>query len=190
MITGVFSVFVQKECEMFYRPEFCCSCGEKIERVDWKPWTSRRFCGLCATKHQVAELAPKALGTIGVLAAVLGFGTYFQTPKQAVPPVSKRALMDQTNAQVNVSPNFGTTEPGSRQSQTSSPNAQANLAGPRTEPGKVKTEPVLKPESVYFCGAETKKGTACTRKVKGNVRCWQHKGMPAMVPPEKLLVSN
>lgn len=29
----------------------------------------------------------------------------------------------------------------------------------------------------YYCGAPTKKGTACKRRVKGQgLRCWQHKG--------------
>ena len=45
-------------------------------------------------------------------------------------------------------------------------------------------------EDVYICGARTKKGTPCSRRMQGNVRCWQHKGMPAMLPPEKLLVKD
>ena len=44
--------------------------------------------------------------------------------------------------------------------------------------------------NVYICGARTKKGTPCSRRVHGPVRCWQHKGMPAMLPPEKLLVKD
>ncbi|MGI8836137.1 MAG: hypothetical protein ACR2H4_05800 [Pyrinomonadaceae bacterium] len=43
---------------------------------------------------------------------------------------------------------------------------------------------------VYICGARTKKGTPCSRRVHGPVRCWQHKGMPAMRPQEKLLVKG
>lgn len=35
-------------------------------------------------------------------------------------------------------------------------------------------------EPVYFCGALTKKGTPCTRRVKTKGRCWQHKGQPAV----------
>jgi len=47
------------------------------------------------------------------------------------------------------------------------------------------------PEDViYVCGARTKKGTPCSRRVHGPVRCWQHKGMPAMLPQEKLLVKG
>jgi hypothetical protein len=45
-------------------------------------------------------------------------------------------------------------------------------------------------EDVYICGARTKKGTPCSRRVHGLVRCWQHKGMPAMLPPEKLIIKD
>ena len=43
-------------------------------------------------------------------------------------------------------------------------------------------------DEVYICGARTKKGTPCSRRVHGPTRCWQHKGLPAMLPNEKLLV--
>jgi len=56
--------------------------------------------------------------------------------------------------------------------------------------GDLKTGLQTSVEAAYYCGAETKKGTPCTRKVKGNVRCWQHTGMRAMLPPEKLLIQK
>ncbi|HZN01328.1 MAG TPA: hypothetical protein VFB70_18140 [Pyrinomonadaceae bacterium] len=43
-------------------------------------------------------------------------------------------------------------------------------------------------EQTYTCGARTKKGTPCSRRVHGPVRCWQHKGAPAMLPAEKLII--
>lgn len=176
---------------MFYRPEFCCSCGERIERVDWKPWTSRRFCDLCATKHQVAELAPRLIVGLGVFAGILGIGTYTQAPPGSIPPVTRRALAAKTNTRsVEPLPNFKTTEPGPNQSQPSSSVDSVNNTAPAPVGSNVKSDPVVKTEAAYYCGAETKKGTPCTRKVKGNVRCWQHRGMPAMLPPSKLLVLN
>jgi hypothetical protein len=45
-------------------------------------------------------------------------------------------------------------------------------------------------EDVYICGARTKKGTPCSRRVHGPVRCWQHKGLPAMLPVDKLRVAE
>lgn len=43
-------------------------------------------------------------------------------------------------------------------------------------------------EDIYTCGARTKKGKPCSRRVHGPVRCWQHKGMKAMVEQEKLKI--
>ncbi len=45
-------------------------------------------------------------------------------------------------------------------------------------------------EQVYICGARTKKGTPCSRRVQAPVRCWQHKGAPAMLPIDKLIVKD
>jgi hypothetical protein len=45
-------------------------------------------------------------------------------------------------------------------------------------------------EQLYTCGARTKKGTPCSRRVHGPVRCWQHKGAKAMLPQEKLIVKE
>jgi hypothetical protein len=44
-------------------------------------------------------------------------------------------------------------------------------------------------EEGYICGARTQKGTPCKRRVHvPGERCFQHKGLPAMVPLEKLVV--
>jgi hypothetical protein len=45
-------------------------------------------------------------------------------------------------------------------------------------------------DDAYICGARTKKGTPCSRRVHGPVRCWQHKGLPAMLPLEKLKIKE
>ncbi|HSL55554.1 MAG TPA: hypothetical protein VK868_14220 [Pyrinomonadaceae bacterium] len=45
-------------------------------------------------------------------------------------------------------------------------------------------------EETYICGARTRKGTPCSRRVRGPVRCWQHKGAKAMLPLEKLVVKE
>jgi hypothetical protein len=44
-------------------------------------------------------------------------------------------------------------------------------------------------EAAYICGARTRKGTPCRRRVHAaGERCYQHKGMPAMVSLEKLTI--
>jgi hypothetical protein len=63
---------------------------------------------------------------------------------------------------------------------------------PATSPaaGESKTEATVVSEQLYTCGARTKKGTPCSRRVHGPVRCWQHKGAKAMLPQEKLLIKE
>jgi hypothetical protein len=37
-------------------------------------------------------------------------------------------------------------------------------------------------DAVYYCGAATKKGAPCSRRVKhAGERCWQHQGMPSIL---------
>ncbi len=67
--------------------------------------------------------------------------------------------------------------------------AAANEAGAKTVTTAADA-PIEASEKVYFCGAETKKGTLCTHRVKGGGRCWQHVGQTAMLAQEKLLVSQ
>jgi hypothetical protein len=46
-------------------------------------------------------------------------------------------------------------------------------------------------EPAYICGARTKKGTPCHRRVHAaGERCFQHKGMPAILPLDKLEVKS
>jgi hypothetical protein len=45
-------------------------------------------------------------------------------------------------------------------------------------------------EDAYTCGARTKKGTPCSRRVHGPVRCWQHKGLKPMIAQEKLRIKE
>ena len=66
-------------------------------------------------------------------------------------------------------------------------------AGAKPEPaygpdGTANERPTELDEVVYICGARTKKGTPCQRRVRGPGRCWQHRGMPAILPPSKLVV--
>jgi hypothetical protein len=49
--------------------------------------------------------------------------------------------------------------------------------------------PIATDEPIYICGARTRKGTPCRRRVHAaGDRCYQHKGLPAMVPLEKLII--
>ena len=175
---------------MFFRPNFCANCGEKIERSDWGIFTSRRFCPVCESEFKGQDLIPRFIVGVGLLACVFGFGSYFKsgaaaTNQLAIRPTARASEQSTpanlTNQQpVNVKP----VAPSALEVQSSMPQTMAALP-PSNNLSAQKPEMA---EPKYFCGAETKKGTPCTRRVKGNTRCFQHKGMPAMVPPEKLKI--
>src|SRR5688500_4931638 len=73
---------------MLYKPNFCCQCGEKIQRIDWNLRASRRFCDLCQTEFTVYELMPKIGLGIGLLLGIFFIGSFFRTadkPENALP---------------------------------------------------------------------------------------------------------
>jgi hypothetical protein len=130
-----------------YRPNFCCDCGERIVRLRWRLWTSRRFCDKCSLRFRKTRWLQPATTVVGILLLGILIGRGF---RREPPP-----LVIQRTAPV----------------QSSSPTAPPTTA-----------------EESYICGARTKKGTPCSRRVRGPVRCWQHKGAAAMLPPDKLIV--
>lgn len=132
-----------------YRPNFCCECGEKIVRLRWRFWTSRKFCDRCFRRSWKDEWLQRVVVTIGLLLAGLlaGRGCRHERP----PLVIERPVQ---------------------------PPSQA--ATPTQSPGSG--------EQFSICGARTKKGKPCSRRVHGPVRCWQHKGLPAMLPAAKLVI--
>ena len=132
-----------------YRPNFCSDCGEKIVRLRWRVWTSRRFCGKCFTRIGRRLLIRRAW--ISFILVLLGVVIGRGLKREAPPLVIERTVSGQT--------------------------APAN-------------QPTVIAEETYICGARTKKGTPCSRRVRGPVRCWQHKGAKAMLPQEKLVVKE
>ena len=171
---------------MLFRPKFCANCGEKIERSEWRLWTSRRFCELCATEFQLQEYLPRIVVGLAVATLILGIGNYFGSgTNRNEPLIAKQRTVEKPVAQVAIPVNNSVAA-----NSNVSPVAQeskAFAAIPQTKPLAI--EKTVSTEPVYFCGAQTKKGTACSRRVKGNTRCFQHTGMPAMFPADKLKVS-
>lgn len=135
-----------------YRPNFCSECGEKIVRLRWRFWTSRRFCDRCSARFTRPQMLRGALAAIVLL--IVGMLIGRGARHKPSPLVIERL--------VNI--------PASRNSSSA--------------PAPVTVE------DVYLCGARTKKGTPCSRRVHGPVRCWQHKGSPAMLPVDKLRVDE
>jgi len=179
---------------MSYKPNFCCQCGEKIERVDWNLLTSRRFCELCSTEFGIHEKIPLILIAAGVLFGLFGIGMYFRAPDKTL-NVSPNQLVSVQNAN-KTETNRSILSSNSSDAPAQQPQIQTdNSALAKTDVLPVTQNPKAKndetpTEDVYFCGAMTKKGTPCSRRVKGGGRCWQHAGQTAMLAQEKLRVRN
>lgn len=181
---------------MLYKPKFCCECADAIEKTDWKLSDSRRFCNSCATRHRFDEIFPKLILSIPIVIGILGFGIYLQKPEKplnlvAVNPTvnSKPAAESRNSANVEVKPAVETTNKNSEISKAQ-PKSFVTTTNPDSAIRKINTQSGSATEAIYFCGAETQKGTFCTHRVKGGGRCWQHEGKPAMLPPDKLIASR
>ncbi|MBS1796761.1 MAG: hypothetical protein JSS81_23215 [Acidobacteria bacterium] len=169
---------------MLYKPNFCCNCGEKIERAEWSATDSRRFCDVCKHDFVLQRFAPPAFAALMAIVGLFGLGSLLRggekTPAVANRPIAA-VSSNQSRTPANQTPPAPNAAPR--------PNANVVPSAPRAA-----NPPVPAPEKtaaapdapVYFCGAMTKKGTPCSRRVKGGGRCWQHKGQDAMLPPEKL----
>ena len=181
---------------MFYKPKFCCDCGEKIERVDWRLWNSRRFCELCETQQKAHELLPRVIVGLGFLGGVFGFGSYLQqgshvpsTTQTAANGIkaSKKNVISEVNRKVAVSESnivTGANSEISGQGETKiEPSGERRFSN--SETGKqLENKKNSSDEPVYFCGAATKKGTPCSRRVRVKGRCWQHGGKTGAVKVE------
>jgi hypothetical protein len=161
-----------------YKPNFCAECGERIFRPRWHPWTSGRFCPSCAPRFRAGRVLWTALAGAALFSLGLGAGRALLRP--APPPLI---------VERRTTPPTPTALP-----QPSSANAKTeSLATVRPAPsaGNTATERVNdSSEIVSTCGALTKKGTPCQRRVRGTGRCWQHLGQPAVIPLEQRLITG
>ncbi|HKS26695.1 MAG TPA: hypothetical protein VJS44_02690 [Pyrinomonadaceae bacterium] len=169
-----------------YRPNFCAECGEKVTRSRWRVWTSRSFCQNCEGPHRrrgilVPLVAAAALLSMGLL---MGRVTRPQPPPLSVqhgelPVVTSKPGSDKPDAEEEDA------------SAASSSSSSAQKPEPKYGPDGTETERPTDPqEIVSLCGARTQKGTPCQRRVRGTGRCWQHRGMPAILPPGKLVIQG
>ena len=177
---------------MLFRPSYCCNCGEKIERREWKLWTSRRFCELCATDFTLQDHAAKVVILLAAVVSIFGIVRFFAGGTQPNLVTSKAERPQNTAVDRTHASNAPVATP---QVPTAAANVEGQGSAPRTlaampPANAVARMPIETAEPAFLCGAATKKGTPCSRRVKGNVRCWQHPGQPAMLPPEQLRASR
>jgi hypothetical protein len=142
-------------------------------------WASGRFCDACARRFRRARfLAPLALSAaLACSFFLLGRASGTRAPAAGF----ERGALDLTRLPA---PDSARARDPKRDAPT--PNAKPEPAyGPD---GTANERPTDLNEVVYICGARTKKGAPCRRRVRGPGRCWQHRGMPAILPPSKLVV--
>ena len=164
-----------------YKPNFCAECGARVERARWRWWTSRRFCASCAPHFRRGRVAVPLVCGAALLAAGFAAG---RLVRPAAPPLVVRQAPGANPAAPLPARDAAAKEPAPKRV---APAADAARYGPDGTAGERPTDPE---EPVSLCGARTKKGTPCSRRVRGTGRCWQHRGRPAMLPPGKLLVKS
>ncbi|HEX7999995.1 MAG TPA: hypothetical protein VF528_16530 [Pyrinomonadaceae bacterium] len=162
-----------------YKPNFCVECGERIARTRLSLWTSNRFCRACAPRFRATRILLPCLAGATLFSIGLGAGRAMRadTPPLIVERRQPTATSTQT-AQLQPAP--------------ATVHIDNALLPARPEPGSsTKTErPPSASETVSICGALTKKGTPCQRRVRGTDRCWQHKGQPAVIPLEQRMIKE
>ena len=149
-----------------YKPNFCCECGEAVPCTRRRFWASRRFCRACAPRFRRASLKWSFLSAAALFLPGFLLGRVSRPPS---PPLVVERVA-QTAAPLAPAPAKARPQPA---------------YGPDGTANERPTEPE---EVVYVCGARTKKGTPCQRRVRGLERCWQHRGKPTILPPSKLVV--
>jgi len=149
------------------RSNFCTNCGARLTGNGWRARLRGSVCDDCSTRMG-ASPAIKITITISIVAvAAFAFGRYLR-PKPPPLIIQRAANSPLSDLPVNFD------------ALTKRANANAN-------PDRAVAATV--DDVVYICGARTKKGTPCRRRVHfAGERCYQHKGMPAMVALDKLVI--
>jgi hypothetical protein len=167
-----------------YKPNFCAECGEKITRTRWRFYTSRSFCLNCEGRFRKARLLLPLITAVALFSVGLGMGR--ATRSQPPPLTVQRGELPAALASSSAAKESDEADDEAGTDTAASPRPE-----PKYGPNGTATERPTDPnEIVSICGARTQKGTPCQRRVRGTGRCWQHKGMPAILPPAKLIVQG
>ena len=149
---------------------FCRNCGARLTRKGWRLWLRGALCDDCATRPGVNNRSRTLIVIALLAAAAFAFGRYL---RPSPPPL---IIQRAANSPLSDAP-LDLNSIAKRGSGISSQNV-----APQTS--------ATDDEAAYICGARTKKGTPCRRRVHvAGERCYQHKGRTAMVALEKLVIN-
>jgi hypothetical protein len=156
-----------------YRPNFCVECGERLPRRGWRALLIRsQFCSACNRRMGRIGSAKRLVIISIVAVAAFAIGRHLRPP---APPLTIQRAANSPLSDLPLSLN-DSTRPSARQ-DSAKQNAE-NLSPTSAAD-----------DNAYICGARTKKGTPCHRRVHAaGERCFQHKGMPSLLPLSKLVV--
>ena len=157
-----------------YQPNFCVECGVPMTRRWWQFFWGH-LCAHCAPQFIRQRIVHLVL--TGIVLLITGFviGRHLRSPP---PPLTIERSANSPLSDLPITLNDRAIG-SSRRSNAESDSSPAT---------RVAAEP---DEAVYICGARTKKGTPCRRRVHvAGDRCYQHKGKPAMVPLEQLAIKG
>jgi len=158
-----------------YRPNFCAECGERLARKSWRALFGGRFCVACVRRLGTIVIAKPV--AILAITAITSFALV-RCLRPPAPPLLIQRAANSPLSDLPVNLNDTTRTPNRKESDSRNQNAAALKSQAADEPA-------------YICGARTKKGTPCHRRVHAaGERCFQHKGMPAILPLEKLEVKS
>lgn len=182
---------------MFIKPDYCVKCGQKVDRINWKPWTSSHFCEVCEYDFKIHEWIPKIIGLCCLIFGFWGIGKTFLTEEKPLNLTSRQLVETSADNRKTVKKDVNSSVNSAEAANSNAVNtkkAEENRGQSSLNPNQIaqtqqpkSVKQTSEEETTFYCGAETKKGTPCSRKVKGGGRCWQHKGQAAVLPPEKLI---
>jgi hypothetical protein len=159
---------------MLYRPKFCSECGERIQRAEWRLTTSRQYCDLCSTEYPIMNRIPLLSVAICGLLLIVGAKTAFfpgavDKPQPLVSqPVQNDSKGRVLKSQTSEKPNETSGSGSSNELPVDNPENASKTGSERVTSKDKNVEPI------YYCGAPTKKGTPCSRRVKTKGYCFQH----------------
>ena len=149
---------------------FCMECGEQLARKGWRARFGSSLCDHCVQRLGTFASFRSLVAAVLVAVAAFAIGRYLRPPP---PPLIIQRAANSPLPDAPVDPNQ--TRRVFKEADTSA--RAANFAVSTAD------------DVVYMCGARTKKGTPCRRRVHApGERCFQHKGMAAMLPLEKLTI--
>ena len=148
---------------------FCRNCGVRLARKGWRLWMRGPLCDDCARRPGVSTRARTAIGIALVTVAAFSFGRYLRpSPPPLIIQRAANSPLSDAPLDLKAIAKSGAGTPGQ------------NVVSPTS---------AIYDEPAYMCGARTKKGTPCRRRVHvAGERCYQHKGRTAMVALEKLVI--